>query len=182
MFRLLFGILLVVLGVTTALIAIQFIPPLAWQTVGVGVSIDLTQTSVLVRGGWLGCGIILIAMGILLLVLGAHNQPQMFVLRPASDGNASTTGISVSRRAVMALLSAAAHRTPGVRTVELDVSLERRGWRINGDLSLFQDSHLRDTCDLVANQLREALERHTGLDVLNVNIRADAHSDGTRVS
>jgi len=167
------GMLLAALGTLIAIVAAGLVSPVRLEWYGISLNFDTGQLPFLSTLGWVGIGVGVTLLGVLLLMLGfmrERKQKQIVVSGALTNGVASPGQVTVSAKSIEALATYVVERIEGVREAMPTVKLKKDGWHIECPVAMSADSAVPDASALVKDALRESLERHTGIPVARVNV------------
>lgn len=107
-------------------------------------------------------GVALTALGVFVPGGGCERR---FVLSAASSGT-----ITLSDGSVRGLVQHAGEQVHGVRQLEASARLDRRGWKVRCDTSLWLDAPAHEVGGALREAIVRTLEAHTGLPVHRVEL------------
>lgn len=185
------GAVLLLGGLYVLLHALGLIPPLYYgvpdalaadqRTVVLGVNLDREPWTASLR--WGAGGLVALLLGLACLALAAarpRGEGRQVVLRGLDTEGYGDGTLTVSMRALRALVAAEAQRVRGVREATPHVRLRRGGWHVDCQVALDPAASVPEVAHTLKPRLHKALEHHTGLPVERVDVRAqiglrDAH-------
>lgn len=133
------------------------------------------------RAAWCAISALIFVAGGLLMMLGllpqARPLPKRYMIHK-TPGLADYGGsaVTLSARGLAALMSYVLTRVPGVHEAEPQIKLTRQGWVVRCRLYVWAESKLPELVEQVRGQLKAALEGHTGIPVVRIDVDADYHS------
>lgn len=126
-----------------------------------------------------GVGISGGALGLALLGLafsGLRRPERRFRLRLHSDRvDRARGGVTVSESGLLKLLAWAAEDIEGINGVDPTLNLGKGGWQVRCIVSVWHDKPLTEVSDALRAALRQALERHTGVQVDRIDVDVQHH-------
>ena len=175
--RIILGVLGAVFSVTGLFIvgsALALIPSVAFDWNGMTFGLDLLVLPLLHRLVWLAVGALMLLLGALGILFGlVHRKKASWIVLKSSDpaiyGDVS---LAISKRGLRSLICKAMADAPGVRDSEAELHLSKRGWIIDGVVSVWSEAALPVLGPDVDRRVRTALEKHTGISVARLDIRA----------
>lgn len=142
--------------------------PPVWAWAGVELS-----ASALEAGPWTPIGAGMAAVGVLLAGVAlwpaaGRLRGARVVLPTGLDGDGLT--VRVSHRTLIRLVEHEARQVEGVRDVTPTIHLENGAWAIDCRLVVWRSLSMRDVSEQVTARLRDALHRHTGVNLAQLQI------------
>lgn len=128
---------------------------------------------------FISLGVLLFGMSGLWLVLlpTRARKPQAYMIHK-TPGLADYGGssVSLSARGLHALMAYVLMRVPGVHEASPTLKLTKKGWVVRCRLFVWGEAELPALITQAKQQLQGALEQHTGIPVVRIDIDADYHS------
>lgn len=176
---------LVVLGLSVAIVtlAVSILGSLqgVWPALAVDVHGATFDLSALQRRTWLPISSAATALGLFGAILSVwpRTSRRASTIRLPSSLYADGLNIHVSRSTLVSLIRFEARRVEGVRGITPTVTDSDDGWRVHCDLVVWRGLSMREVSEQVTERIREALHRHTGVNLSTLEIDVSLAAEPT---
>lgn len=128
---------------------------------------------------FISLGVLLVGMlGLWLVLLPTRARKPAAYMIHKTPGLADYGGssVSLSARGLQALMAYVLMRVPGVHEALPTLKLTKKGWVVRCRLYVWVEAELPELIAQAKQQLQGALEQHTGIPVVRIDVDADYHS------
>lgn len=161
-----------------------------------GFAAGLWATPTLILGGvelqlgtmethfWTPAGLVLLLAGLLVFVvaLWPTGRVASYGITLPSSIDQDGLVVRVTPATLKKLIQFEARQVNGVRAIQPAITSEDAGWRVHCHLVVWRGRSMRDVSEEVTERIRDALHRHTGVNLSNLELDVSlAPEPATRV-
>lgn len=161
------GLLNALVGVVIMLAAAGLLRPIDARWSGLSFGFDPAGLPFLSVLGWVLLGTVVFVSGVFFVLLAFRRAKK----GPAPASTAAAPGqVSISTQSLESLVQLVGERLAGVRTLVPHLVMKKDEWHAEADV-LLQPGVGKDLQSAIRDQLRTAIERHTGRSVAKLDLR-----------